>query len=137
MESGKREEEFKSHFLMGEAYFNQGQYNKAVESYNQALNISKEMRDRVGEARCLFELGMMIYHDKFNNNYNDAIEKLNDALIISQEIGDKGIEGMCIDNLGQICHDLGHFEKALKYYNDALIISQQIGIKETEKNVYM
>jgi len=75
---------------LGNAYRNLGQVEKAIEYYEKALEIAREIGDRQGEGADLGNLG---------NAYSDlgqvekAIEYYEQALVIAQEIGDRQGEG--------------------------------------------
>ena len=47
---------------MGNAHLSLGLYDKAIESLEAALAISREIKDRPGEGSCLGKLGNA-YHD--------------------------------------------------------------------------
>ena len=72
---------------LGNTYRDLGQYDKAIEHYNQALAISREIGHRRGEGSALGNLG-----NAYNSlgQYDKAIEHHNQALAISREIGDRG-----------------------------------------------
>jgi len=116
---------------LGSAYSNMGQVEKAIDYYEQALVISKEIGDRRGEGSDLGNLG---------NAYNDlgqvknAIDYYKQALMISKEIGDRQGEGNRLGNLGNAYSHLGQVEKAIEYYQKALAISTEIGDRRNEGN---
>ena len=66
---------------------------RAIEYYEQALVISREIGDRRGEGNDLGNLGMA-YADL--GEVRRAIEYYEQALVISREIGDRRGEGNCI-----------------------------------------
>ena len=92
---------------------------KAIEYYEQALDIAREIGDRRGEGADLGNLG---------NAYSDlgearkAIEYYEQALAIAREIGDRRGEGDDLGNLGSAYADLGEARKAIEYYEQALAI---------------
>ena len=81
-----------------------GELRKAIEYYEQALKIAREIGDRRGEGTSLGNLG---------NAYTDlgqpvkAIEYYEQALKISREIGDRRGEGASLGNLGNAYYNLG------------------------------
>jgi tetratricopeptide (TPR) repeat protein len=97
---------------LGNAYSDLGEPIKAIEYYEQALKISKEIGDRRGEGNHLGNLG---------NAYSDlgeprkAIEYYEQALKISKEIGDRRGEGADLGNLGLAYSDLGEPRKAMNF----------------------
>ena len=82
---------------LGNAYSHLGELRKAIEYYEQALKISKEIGDRRGEGNRLGNLGLAYSH---LGEPRKAIEYYEQALKISKEIGDRHGEGNHLCNLG-------------------------------------
>ena len=110
------------HFLLSEP-------RKALEFYEQALKISREIGDRWGDGVHLGNLG---------NAYSDlseprkALEFYEQALKISREIGDRRGEGARLGSLGNAYSDLGEPRKAIEFHEQALKISREIGDRRGE-----
>jgi len=112
---------------LGVIYQGQGEYEKALEKYNESLKISKELGYKEGIAVTLHELGMIHLNQ---GEYDKALKKYNVSLKISKELGDKqGISGT-LHQLGMIYHDQGEYEKAVEKYNESLKISGKLGDKQ-------
>ena len=114
---------------LGNAYHSLGQAEKAIEYYEDALVIAREIEDRRGEKADLGNLGAA-YSDL--GQVEKAIEYYEDALVIAREIGDRRGEGNRLGNLGNVYSDLGQVKKAIEYYEDARIISKGIGDRRNE-----
>lgn len=114
---------------MGNAYFDLGELQKAMDYYKQALAIALEIRDRIDESASLGNIGKTYCELGLNQK---AIKYIERALIIDREIGDPRDELADLNNLGTIYFDLGNMEKAFEQYNNALKISREIGDKLTE-----
>ena len=76
--------------IWGIAYSDLGEPKKAIEYYEQALKISREIGDRRGEGNDLGNLGIA-YSDL--GEPRKAIEYYEQALKIAKEIGDRQNEG--------------------------------------------
>ena len=88
----------------------QRDYDKAIETYTQSLEITKEMGNKGGVANTLHQLGNIHYRQ---GDYDKAIEKYNQSLEIKKALGDKsGIAG----THGQF----GHIHMARKEYKEAM-----------------
>jgi len=115
--------------LLGLAYNALGESRKAIEFYEQALAISKEIGDQQGEGAVPGNLG---------NAYRDlgetrkAIEYFEQILKLHREIGDRWNEGKDLNNLGIAYADLGEFRKAIEYYEQDLAIAREIGDRRGE-----
>ena len=119
---------------LGNAYNDLGQVKKAIDHYEQALEIVKKIGDRQGEGNHLGNLG---------NGYRNmgqvekAIEYYQNALVIVKEIGDRHGEGAVLGNLGLTYSDRGQVGKAIEYYQNALVISKEIGDRREEGNAFV
>jgi len=109
---------------LGSAYHALGQADKAIEYYDQALMISREIGGRRNEGNLLGNLGLAYY---LLGQVDKAIEYHDQALVISREIGDRRGEGSNLGNLGLAYRALGQADKAIEYYDQALMISRETG----------
>ncbi|MEG4848269.1 CHAT domain-containing protein, partial [Microcoleus sp. F10-C6] len=114
---------------LGIAYHDLGQYDKAIEFYEQSLEISREIGYRQGEADSLRNLGIA-YHDL--GQYDKAIEFYEQSLEIKREIGDRKGEAISLSNLGSDYHDLGQYDKAIAFHKQSLEIKREIGDRKGE-----
>ena len=114
---------------LGILNFQTSSYKKAIEYYEKALGIAREIGDRYGEENA---------HGNLGNAYNNlgqvekAIEYYEKALGIAKEIGDRQGEGNSLGNLGNAYNILGQVEKAIEYYEQVLVITKEIGDKRNE-----
>ncbi|MCB0171539.1 MAG: tetratricopeptide repeat protein [Anaerolineae bacterium] len=117
--------------LVGNVYRDLGQVEQAIERYEQALAIDREVDDRYGEGHVLGDLG---------NAYSDigqmeqAIDCYEQALHIFREFGDRHGEAVYLGNLGSTFYDLGQPGKAIEYYEQALTITRTLGNQRDEAN---
>jgi tetratricopeptide (TPR) repeat protein len=116
---------------LGNAYCLLGQVEKAIEYYEQALVITKEIGDRRGDGNHLGNLGLAY---SLLGQVEKAIEYYEKALVIAKEIGDRQGEGNDLGNLGNAYSLLGQVEKAIEYYEKALVIAKEIGDRRGEGN---
>jgi len=100
-----------------------GQAESAIEYYEQALGISREIKHRQGEGSFLGNLGSAYAR---LGQVEKAIEYYEQALDISREIKDRQGEGNRLGNLGLAYADLGQVEKAIDYAKQAEAIFIQI-----------
>jgi tetratricopeptide (TPR) repeat protein len=114
---------------LGLAYSHLGQVEKAIEYYEQALVISREIGDRRNEGNHLGNLGSAYYH---LGQVEKAIQYYEQALVIAREIGDRRGEGNALSNIGNAYRDLGQVVKAIEYHELALVIAREIGDRRGE-----
>jgi tetratricopeptide (TPR) repeat protein len=116
---------------LGLAYSALGQMEKAIEHYEQALVIAREIGDRRGEGADLGNLGNAY---RALGQVDKASEYYEQALVIFCDIGDRRGEGNGLGNLGLAYYQLGQVEKAIEYYEQALVIAREIGDRRGEGN---
>jgi len=103
---------------------NRGQFREALEKFQQALAIVREMDERQGEGAILSNLGT-VYIDL--GQYTEAIEYFQQALAIDKEVGDGVGEGRTLSSLGEVYRNLGQYTKAIEYHQQALAIVHEAG----------
>jgi tetratricopeptide (TPR) repeat protein len=108
---------------LGNAYYRLGQVDKAIEYYEQALVIAREIGERRNE-NWLGNIGNAYYQ---LGQVDKAIEYYEQALVIAREIDERRNEGNWLGNLGSAYSALGQVDKAIEYYEQALVIAREIG----------
>jgi tetratricopeptide (TPR) repeat protein len=116
---------------MGLTCHNLGQVEKAIDYYEQALAICREIEDRQDEGDTLGNLGLAY---RALGQVEKAIEYHEQALTIAREIGDRRGEGNHLGNLGNAYSDLGEVKQVIEYYEQALLIAREIGDRRGEGN---
>ncbi|WP_225886713.1 CHAT domain-containing protein [Leptolyngbya sp. PCC 6406] len=106
-----------------------GQYNRAIDLYEQDLAIAREIGDRAGEGITLGNLGV-VYRNL--GQYNRAIDLYEQHLAIAREIGDRAGEGRALGNLGNAYNSLGQYNRAIDFYEQQLAITREIGDRAGE-----
>ncbi|MBE9001075.1 tetratricopeptide repeat protein [Nostoc sp. LEGE 12447] len=113
----------------GKQEFERGQYQNAIQSWQQALAIYQELKDHNGEANSLMNLG-----EAYRNlgQYPKAIEFYQQSLAIFRQIGDRNGEATSLNNLGNVYSILGQYPKAIEFYQQSLAIFRQTGDRNGE-----
>ncbi|NEQ47512.1 MAG: tetratricopeptide repeat protein [Leptolyngbya sp. SIOISBB] len=106
-----------------------GQYENALQFYQDALAIATEIGDRAGEGATLNNIGVVY---RALGQYEDALRFSQDALAIATEIGDRSGEGITLNNIGLAYYHLGQYEDALRFSQGALAIRTEIGDRAGE-----
>ncbi|VEP15844.1 Tetratricopeptide repeat protein (fragment) [Hyella patelloides LEGE 07179] len=128
---------------LGNAYGSLGQYQRAIDYYQQALEIARDIGDREYEGHSLGNLGLAYGYEGHSlgslgnvysslGKYQRAIDYYQQALEIAQDIGDRGHEGRSLGNLGLAYGSLGEYQRAIDYHQQALKIARDIGDREYE-----
>ena len=111
----------------------QGQYHKAKELNEKALEIMIETGNREGEALCYGKLGTV---SQSLGSYLKAVNYFHKALAIKKEIGDRRGETACYRSLGPAFHSLGQYLKSEECLQKALAITKEFGDKQGEAKCY-
>ncbi|BAY81480.1 TPR repeat-containing protein [Calothrix parasitica NIES-267] len=106
-----------------------GQLTAALQSWEEALKIYREIKDRQGEGKVLGSLG--IAYD-ISGEYLKAIDYHKQSLKIAQELNNRLGEGQSSGNLGLTYHALGKYLKAIKYHEQSLKIAQELNNRNGE-----
>ncbi|MBE9115267.1 tetratricopeptide repeat protein [Lusitaniella coriacea LEGE 07157] len=108
----------------GLQHHRRGQFQEAIEYYQQSLAILQEIRDRVGEGTILNNMGD-IYRRL--GQYPEAIRSLQQSLAIHIETGNRSGESTALNNLGSIYDNRGQYQEAIEYYQQSLAILREVG----------
>ncbi len=108
----------------GNQLYQVSRYNEALQVWEQALRIYREIRDYKGEAISLNNLGLA--YDSLGQ-YQKAIDFYQQSLAVKKQIGDRKGEAISLNNLGSIYDGLGQYQKAIDFYQQSLAIKKQIG----------
>ncbi len=95
------------------------QFESAFNSWQQALQICREIKDRLGEGNALGNLGLAYFS---LSNYGKAIAYHEQRLAIAREIKDRQGEGQSLNNLGLALLKSGKLTAAEKTLFDGIAV---------------
>jgi len=116
-------------FDEGKKQFSNSQFKEALQLWQQALVIYREISDLQGEAKSLNNLG--IAYGSFAE-YERAIDFFKQSLAISREIGHRQGEAVSLDNLGFTYEKLAKYERAIEFHEQSLAIFREISDRQGE-----
>ncbi len=102
---------------------------QALEYFNQALPIWREIGERSGEALTLNDMGPAYAG---MGQKQKALEVYNQALKSGAKLGSRQGEALTLNFIGRLYRDLGQHQTALDYYNQALPIWREVGNRNGE-----
>jgi tetratricopeptide (TPR) repeat protein len=114
---------------LGTAYSGLGEYRKAIDYHEQALEIFLEGAYRWGESTTLVSLGFS--YDRLGE-YQKAIDYYEQALEVSRKIDNHWGKSGSLSGLGDGYINLDEYQKAIEYYEQALEIYREIGDRQGE-----
>jgi tetratricopeptide (TPR) repeat protein len=100
---------------------NLGEWERARHHFEQALGISRELRDHQGEAVNLHNLGELASEQE---DLNSARRFYEQALAIKRKRGSAGDQSMTLTALGDIANKSGRFQDARRYLTEALDLAR-------------
>jgi tetratricopeptide (TPR) repeat protein len=109
---------------LGVARKNIGDLRTAIDCFEQALSIARNIGNRWVEASALGNLG--IAYKRMGDNRR-AIDYYQQQLVIVREIGDRSGEGNAMSNLANAYGSLGQEDEAMRYYGEAIEIDVRRG----------
>lgn len=111
IKEAKKEETAHNYKTMGRIYRREGKYNKAIEAYSAAIDLSPEEADNyINRGNVFFELKE---YDKVIEDYTKAIERDTD-------------NSTAYNNRGYCYNELGEYQKALSDLTKAIDINPQL-----------
>ncbi len=108
-----------AHHAIGNIYFSQGNYSKALKSYFAALKIQEELVEKKGIAKSYTNIGN-VYTNM--GNYPDALRNFFTSLKIAEELGDKHGVADTYNNIGVVYDYQENYKEALINYFASLKI---------------
>ncbi|WP_339383113.1 CHAT domain-containing protein [Phormidium tenue] len=119
-------------FYQGVQQFQTSKFESALQLWQQALTIYREIKDRLGEGATLVNLG--IAYESIGK-YDKVIEFHLQRLELVREIKDRLGEGQALGNLGIAYYRLGKSDKAIEFHLQALIILREIKNLQAEQSI--
>lgn len=116
---------------LGNRYEELGESKLAIECYEQALIIARELGNREAEGDVFGGMGNVY---AAMGDTRRAIALFEQRLIIAREIGDRRGEGNALGSLGLAFADLGETKRAVEAHEQRLIIAREIGDRRGEGN---
>ncbi len=99
-------------------------YPKAIEFYQNALNIFAELKDKKGISACYHNIGVVY---KLMGDYEKALEYYGQSLLLEKELGNTTGISISYYTMANIYVKQSNYTKALNFYNKALQLFQELG----------
>ncbi|KAI8506826.1 hypothetical protein Bbelb_152650 [Branchiostoma belcheri] len=133
-QTGNQHEQMKVCFEIGEMQREQLHAPRtAIQYYEQALSLARQLKDRDGEKLAYNRLGQVHYE---MGEFGAALEWSQKYLQISREDGSKGGQIGAHTNLGTVHRLQGNLDQATSHFNTALQLAQQTEIQYGQMEVY-
>ncbi len=119
-------------FQEAKKLYESSQYSAALKSWEEALKIYREIRDRAGVSMSFLSIGL-VYRSL--GEYQKALEYYQQSLTIAKEIGDRAGEAFNLSSIGIAYAQLKNYLESEKYLFAAIDIldSLRSGLKDQDK----
>jgi tetratricopeptide (TPR) repeat protein len=114
---------------LGDSYAALSEIPQAMDCYQQALDITRNTRDRRGEAEALSGFGMAHY---LSGSLGRARELHRDSMTLYSEANDPRGEASALGNLAYVHYATGELKRAGDLFEKQLKLAQQIGDRRNE-----
>ncbi|UCF64644.1 MAG: CHAT domain-containing protein [bacterium] len=106
--------------------FYAGQFQPALEKYQQALALAHDISDIDEQAALLGNIGSCRF---YLGEFDSALEYYQQSLTILEQIGDQWRIGNRLGNIASVYNDKSDYPTALAYYEKAISIRKNLGDK--------
>lgn len=113
-------------FNMGVVYYSLGEYQQALQMFQQHLMLGVVSRDRALTARTLNAIGAV---KRSMGDTAGALDYFRRSQQAAEEAGDKRMLSNALNNIGVIHRDLGEYARALDYFEKGLTLGEALGDK--------
>jgi class 3 adenylate cyclase/Tfp pilus assembly protein PilF len=124
--SGKKKVMASALNMKGLAFYNKGDYLKAIHDHEGSLKIQNEIGNDYGAATSLNNIGMTY---QSQGNYINGLKYYQESLKKYKEIGNNYGIALVLGNIGNIYNSLSDFINAMDYQQKSLVIREKIGDK--------
>lgn len=99
------------------------QFDAALQSWQQALQLYRQLGDRSGEFLILYSLGLLYYSQM---DTATATRYFEEGLALAKQLQDLGQQWNMLSALGSMHSSIGENKQAIAYYQPALEVAQQL-----------
>lgn len=117
----------------GILYHNMSDFKESIRCHEESLDISKQIRDKQGEAMSYFNLGT-VYCTL--GDYDRSIENHQECFERRQEMGDRFGVAISSMQLAYLHYKRCEYKTSIKYQEKALLISKETGLRGIESTCY-
>jgi tetratricopeptide (TPR) repeat protein len=109
---------------IGRIHRQRGEYEQALDCFNEARGLFERAQDRRGIAAILDDVGTVHW---MRGLYPAALDHHREALAIRRTVGDKRSIALSMANIGRVQLDSGVFNAALERFREALELRRGVG----------
>lgn len=107
---------------LGRALGYLGEYSQAITYINNALENSRQDKDRQSEANSLWRLGFIYFE---LGRVKTALECYKQAFVIALEKKDRDLQGHVLGSVAMCYSELGDIERAIDYHRQSIAVAKR------------
>lgn len=104
---------------LGSVYRRQGSNEKALDYHSEALEICRELNDKVSISTTLGYIGII---QDIMGHYDQALKTQQETLELRRELDDRRGLAAAITNIGILHQKIGNYDDAMNFYDQAQVI---------------
>ncbi len=131
--SAELEAEALEHTARGNAEQLSGRFTIAVEHFERARDLDRDLGFREAQASDEASLGQAY---AIMGVFPTALEHLHQALTIREELNDRSGQARILQSLGQVHNDSGDYPMALDFYHRSLTLFEELGDRPRMARLY-
>jgi CHAT domain-containing protein/tetratricopeptide (TPR) repeat protein len=108
----------------GERLSSQGLFARAVETYELALRLAKQLSEKSLTMNALRDIGRV---DETRGNYPQALERYQQSLEVAEQITDRLGMARALNGIGNVHDAQGNYSEAARRYQQSLKIAEDLG----------
>ena len=112
---------------LGFSHRSRGEFDLAMECFEQSIAVLERLGDRSGIARSLYHIGVL-YDNR--GDFNRAADYYGRSLELAEKVGPESSLMMALVAVGTIHGQLGEFDDALRYFGRSLALAEKVGDRE-------
>lgn len=120
--------------ILGNVYFKQSQWDKALKCDEKARKIYHELGNRQGEAASHEGIADVYYRQ---DHWEKARQMYQESLHIFRDLRDRQAEEKTLHGIGNTYSDQGKLEEARRYYEESLEICQELNDLDSKAQTLM
>jgi class 3 adenylate cyclase/tetratricopeptide (TPR) repeat protein len=117
---------------LGKTYETEGEYNRSLQIYEQAISIAHTNGEISDEAECRRRKGIVLW---IQGEHNEALDVFTTTLNMFQDLGVRDGEAKTLNNIGIMFMDQGNYSKALEYYSQSLNLQKELGDRDGQGRI--
>ncbi|MBI1748563.1 MAG: tetratricopeptide repeat protein [Acidobacteria bacterium] len=110
--------------LMGNGYFFQSEYDKALAAYSAMARVAEHSQDREDLADALTNISVIC---QMRGNYFEIKACLRQALLLAETLNNAQMQARAYNALGNMYRELGDLEESLRSYAESLKRNRRMG----------